>query len=269
MLIAASGCTSAGTQGSASPSSTSPGKLAGGCLSAATCNTPRQIQVAYGIQPLLDRGIDGRGQTVVLPELAQERLSPPGVTDIRRDLALLDSRFGLPAARLQVITALAGSASPWLAADEEVEDAEIVHAVAPDAVIRVILVKAADWATTQGRTTALAAVLRLGSFRGGVISISAGVGEHCLTPAEVTRLNTALQEPRDHHVTVVASAGDYGVVSKPCPGASASSPPVREVSLPGLRPARPVRRGHHPHSQSRHRRLYQRVRDDRPSPAGG
>jgi subtilase family serine protease len=36
-----------------------------------TCYTPGQIQVAYGIRPLLDRGIDGRGETVVLPELAR------------------------------------------------------------------------------------------------------------------------------------------------------------------------------------------------------
>jgi subtilase family serine protease len=236
VLIAAGGCSSPGTPGSASPSSTSPGRLAGGCLPAATCHTPLQIRIAYGIQPLLDRGIDGRGQTVVLPELAQERLSPPGVTDIRQDLALLDSRFGLPAARLQVMTTLAGSASPWLAADEEVEDAEIVHAVAPDAAIRVILLKAADWATAQGRTSALATVLRPGFSRGGVISISAGVGEHCLTSAEVTRLNSALQEARDHHVTVVASSGDYGVASKPCPGASAALPPVKEVSLPASDP---------------------------------
>ena len=28
------------------------------------CYTPQQFRVAYGIQPLLDRGIDGRGETV-------------------------------------------------------------------------------------------------------------------------------------------------------------------------------------------------------------
>ena len=30
------------------------------------CYTPQQLRVAYDIQPLLDRGTDGRGQTVVL-----------------------------------------------------------------------------------------------------------------------------------------------------------------------------------------------------------
>ena len=43
-----------------------------------------QLEVAYGVQPLLQRGIDGRGETVVLPELAESQLSPPRVTDLRR-----------------------------------------------------------------------------------------------------------------------------------------------------------------------------------------
>ena len=101
----------------------------------------RQFRVAYGIQPLLDRGIDGRGVTVALPEQAETGPARPqpvsgllqSVTDIRQDLTDFDSRFGLPPARIQVIrTALAGSsASPWLASVEEVEDTELVPAVAP------------------------------------------------------------------------------------------------------------------------------------------
>jgi subtilase family serine protease len=46
------------------------------CLSVAGCYTPQQIRVAYGIQPLLDRGIDGRGQTVVLLEFTPLPLFP-------------------------------------------------------------------------------------------------------------------------------------------------------------------------------------------------
>jgi hypothetical protein len=40
--------------------------------------------VAYGIKPLLDRGINGRGETVVFPELAESQLNPPLVTDMRQ-----------------------------------------------------------------------------------------------------------------------------------------------------------------------------------------
>jgi hypothetical protein len=83
------------------------------------CYTPRQLRVGYGIQPLLDRGITGRGQTVVLPEFPPSAAgSPsgvtgvqvPAVTDIRQDLARFDALFGLPAARLQVVNTLAHAA---------------------------------------------------------------------------------------------------------------------------------------------------------------
>src|SRR5690242_5136603 len=68
-----------------------------------TCYTPGAFLSAYGVQPLLDRGIDGRGTTVILIEQAhQGPAQPPGVTDIRQDLADLDSQFRLPPARIKV-----------------------------------------------------------------------------------------------------------------------------------------------------------------------
>jgi subtilase family serine protease len=86
--------------------------------------------------PLLHRGIDGhgRGQTVVLPELAEP------VTSARTSSS--STNFGLPAAKLQVSASLAPSASPWLANGEEVLDAEMVHAVAPGATISLVMVRA-------------------------------------------------------------------------------------------------------------------------------
>ena len=72
------------------------------CDSVTTCYTPNQIEVAYGIRPLLERGIDGQGETVVLPELAETQLSPPVVSDLRQDMSRFDSRFGLPTTRLKV-----------------------------------------------------------------------------------------------------------------------------------------------------------------------
>ena len=49
------------------------------CLKELACYAPQQFRVAYGIQPLLDRGIDGRGETVVL--LEQEVTTPCGPTE--------------------------------------------------------------------------------------------------------------------------------------------------------------------------------------------
>lgn len=87
------------------------------CDSVTTCYAPKQIEVAYGIQPLLERGIDGRGETVVLPELAETQPLAPVVSDLRPDRRF-DRVFGLPAARLKVVTSIASSASPWLANGE-------------------------------------------------------------------------------------------------------------------------------------------------------
>ena len=198
------------------------------------CYTPQQVRVAYGIQPLLNRGTDGRGQTVVMMEFANPPgLPAPQVTDIRQDLALFDGVFGLPVARLEVDTSLAGSSSPWLAGLEEVEDAEIVHAIAPDAAIRVILIP--PWTGPGSWTTALDGVLRLALSQGSVVTLSAILGEECFTPAQVAGLNSALQADREHHVTVVASSGDFGAASAQCANFGLPTS-VREVGLPASDP---------------------------------
>jgi subtilase family serine protease len=99
------------------------------------CYSPQAYQVAYGVAPLLRRGIDGRGETVVVgPEPAA---SPPS-SDIRKDLAAFDTTFGLPSASLNIVN-IAKSATPYLAGDEELTDTEMVHAIAPDATLDVIL----------------------------------------------------------------------------------------------------------------------------------
>ena len=256
-LVLACGCSSGAASSLARPSA---GPTSSAAVTdcrqqyASVCYTPQQLRVAYGIQPLLGRGTDGRGQTVVLMEFANAAgLPAPQVTDIRRDVALFDAVFGLPAPRLQVDASLAGSSSPWLAGLEEVEDAEIVHAVAPDAVIRVILIppwllpppsgaslppgysppppnaSAATW------MTALDGVLRLALSQGSVVSLSAGLGEECFAPAEAAALNSALQADQDHHVTVVASSGDFGAASTKCANFGLPTS-VREVGLPASDP---------------------------------
>jgi subtilase family serine protease len=197
----------------------------------ATCYTPRIFRTAYGISPLLERGIDGRGQTVVIPEVAQQ--PAPDASDIRQDMARFDRLFGLPPARLRVVNSLAGTGSPWLAGGEEAEDVEMVHAVAPGAAISIVLVKQSAVNSPADFAAALTAFLRLGATRGGVLSISASIGEHYLTPAEVASVDAALRADRDHHVTVVAASGDKGAASDLHFG---STIPVKELSLPASDP---------------------------------
>jgi len=222
----------------------SPGAVVADCLTyQPRCYTPMQVRVAYGIQPLLDRGITGRGQTIVLPEFPP---SPTGSrsalvkmlasSDIRLDLARFDTLFGLPVARLQVVNTLAHAASPWQADAEEVADTEIVHALAPDAAIRLVLVPSSDTAGPGPESDAFLAALRLGLTLGGVISLSADAGEQCFTSAEVAEWNSFLQAAQSKHVTVLVSSGDAGAAIDPCPGAGTTASPVKGVNLPASDP---------------------------------
>jgi len=230
------------TGGSAGAAATAPapspsGAVLADCLaSRPRCYTPRQLRVAYGIQPLLDRGITGRGQTVVLPEFPPSAAgSPLAVTDIRQDLARFDALFGLPAARLQVVNTLAHAASPWLASPEEVGDTEIVHALAPDAAIREVLIASPYTTSLRRASTAVVAALRLGLAQGGVISFSGGTGEQCFTPAEVAQVNAVLQAAQRDRVTVVVSTGDSGAATTACPPHTGSAA-VKGVDLPASDP---------------------------------
>ena len=205
------------------------------CDSVTTCYTPRQLQVAYGVKPLLDRRIDGRGETVVLPELAETQLNLPLVSDLRQDMARFDSLFGLPDARMRVVTSLAGASSPWLAYGEEVLDAEMVHALAPGAALVIVLVKSASLDNTASAAAAAVASLRLSSSLGGVISVSlAGQvgGEHCVSRAQADSVNAALEAAATRHVTVVAASDDTGAAEQLCsfpPGGTFT--PVKGVIL--------------------------------------
>jgi subtilase family serine protease len=231
---------STGTGGATAPGTVTPsGAEQADCLTSQplSCDTPRQLLVAYGIQPLLDRGITGRRQTVVLlefpPASAATGAQVPAVSDIRQDLARFDAVFGLPAARLQVVNTLAHVASSWLAAAEEVGDTEIVHAVAPDAAILEVLIPSPYTASIGKVSPAVVAALRLGLAHGGVIELSAGVGEQCFTPAEVAQWNSVLQAAQRDRVTVVISTGDNGAGITPCPGGTTS---VKGVDLPASDP---------------------------------
>jgi subtilase family serine protease len=216
---AASGGAPAGPP-AASPSAAPPsGSSAGDCDSVATCYSPRQLQVAYGIKPLLDRGIDGRGETVVLPELAESQPSPPVVTDLRQDMAAFDNRFHLPAARIRVVSTLAGARSPWLAFGEEVLDVELVHALAPGAALVILLLPSTSLDNTKNAVSAAIAEFRLGPALGSVMSISAAGqigGEHCAGRAQAASVHAALQAAVNRGMTVVAASGDIGAAAYQC-----------------------------------------------------
>jgi subtilase family serine protease len=222
----------AAASGAAQPSSASPPPSATGvCGSGVTCFTPQQLQAAYAVKPLLDRGIDGRGETVVLPELAESQPNPPEITDLRQDITAYDGMFHLPAARMRVVSTLAGSGSPWLAFGEEVLDVEVVHALAPDANLVILLLPSTSLDNTANAVAAALGEFRLGPALGGVMSISAAGqigGEHCLSHAQADSLNTALQGAVSRGMTVVTASGDVGAATYQCDlyAALTGTPPV-------------------------------------------
>jgi subtilase family serine protease len=189
------------------------------------CSSPHAYETAYGVTPLLRRGINGSGEAVVMPELAG---TPPS-TDIRQDLARFDRRFGLPKARLHVVNTIARSKTPFLASDEEVEDTEMVQAMAPDATLDVVLVPQDAGSSTANFTDAAINVIRVAiALHAAVISVSASEGEHFFTRAQATAMAKALTQARAHRVTVVAASGDTGAIS--------DDGPPRQVSLPASDP---------------------------------
>ncbi len=253
--VLVAGCTgSPGRPAKPAHRSSAPLTANSSCLAppGSSCYAPRQFRVAYGIQPWLGKGIGGRGETVTViapppnslvpstnvrvPQSASAPgTPPPGVvpatTDIRKDLAAFDRAFRLPAARIQTVTTLAGSASPWQATGEEVQDLEVVHTVAPAATLRLVLLPADVLASAANATADMLAALRLAVSHTDVASIGWSLGEHFFSQAQLARLHVILREAAAQHVTVAASSGDNGAVSE-----SAGGTPVREVSLPAADP---------------------------------
>ncbi|HEY3868492.1 MAG TPA: S53 family peptidase [Actinocrinis sp.] len=195
-------------------------------LKSLPCYSPQAYQTAYGVAPLLGQGIDGSGETVVLPEEAE---TGSDFTDIRQDLAAFDGTFGLRPAGLRVVNTLAGSATPYLANDEEVTDTEMVHAIAPGATLEVVLIPQSAVTDTASLAAALTQVIQTATgLHAAVVSISASAGEHVLTGAEAASMNAALEQAAQQRVTVVASSGDSGAIAD-------DGPPV-QVSLPASDP---------------------------------
>jgi subtilase family serine protease len=157
------------------------------------CCSPHQLRVAYGIQPLLSSGIDGRGETVTVVAIAPSSSTPGGAgTDIREDMAAFIQMFGLPAARIEIVTTLAGALA---------------------ATLRVVLWPANVLASAARATTGMIAGLWLAVSGTDVVSMSASLGEHYFTKDQVAEMHSVLVEAAARHVTVIASSGDSGALS--------------------------------------------------------
>jgi subtilase family serine protease len=196
------------------------------------CYSPQEIRRAYGVSQLLQRGDDGKGETIVIVDSF-------GSPTIASDLAHFDAGYGLPAPPSFKILAPLGTKPHQLGWAAEVTlDVEWSHAMAPDASIVLLTSPVSETEGIHGMPQFnLLENYALDHHLGQVISQSWGATENTLfTPAgrqvfasfEATYARAAAM-----HVTVLASTGDSGSSN---PRVNGTNYPFPTVNFPASSP---------------------------------
>jgi len=199
------------------------------------CYSVQAFRNAYGITPLLKRGIDGRGRTVVIVAWLASAAPPrsSATTNIFQDVDAFDSYFHLPPVKLAVVPGTTPKASADVAIGEEVEDVEMVHVVAPDAAIRVVLTGPRSYSASAALSDLRDVV---SASRGAdVVSMSGGAWEDCFTAAQLAEGHSLISQLAGRHLTVTASTGDAGAADVSC-SAPYGPDPKRGVQFPASDP---------------------------------
>ena len=190
------------------------------------CYEPAQLQRAYNLDPLFDRGITGRGETIVIVDAF-------GSPTIASDLHEFDAAFGLPdPPSLQVITPegpittnstncdtatdTCGDYFGWT--DETSLDVEWSHVMAPGANILLVETPMTETEGIYGLPAMMAAENYVVDHHlGQVISQSFGATEQTFTsPFQILGLRSAYINAAAHGVTVLAASGDQGATDYYC-----------------------------------------------------
>jgi subtilase family serine protease len=175
------------------------------------CFSPAQMRAAYNLNPLYERGITGKGSTILI-------VDPLGSPTIQQDLNTYDQQWGLPPATVHVINAGAippfDPTSPdsvgW--AGETTFDVELAHTFAPGATIDLLVTSVSETLGVTGFPQIDAALQsEVNQGVGDVVSMSFGAPEPGFPSASaLTSLRGGFQDAAKHGVTLVASAGDTG-----------------------------------------------------------
>lgn len=200
------------------------------------CYSPHQIQTAYALLPLLNAGIRGQNQTIVIIDAYQN-------PTIRADLRLFNRLFGLPDAPLEILAPFGlhpfNETNPIAAsfALEIALDVQWAHAIAPGARIRLVLGNPVN-DSNRGQIDALISATRyaVNNNLGSVLSLSVGAGETCFTPTEIQSWHSVFRQARDLRISTFVSSGDTGSDAGVC---DASGNPVSDapsVSYPASDP---------------------------------
>jgi subtilase family serine protease len=180
------------------------------------CYDPAQLQTAYNVQPLYNRGITGRGETIVI-------VDEFGSPTIKSDLATFDAAFGLPAPPSFRIISPAGpiprykrsnsTRVSW--AGETTLDVDWSHAMAPGANILLVETPAPGSSATAGLPQINEAEnYVIDNHLGQVISQSFGMAEQMFPSNEpISDFRSDYINAEQQGVTVLAATGDTGATS--------------------------------------------------------
>jgi subtilase family serine protease len=213
------------------------------------CYSPQEIRTAYGLNGLIDAGIVGAGQTIVI-------IDSYGSPTIAADLAAFDAGYGIPDPPSFTVLAPLGKLPfdpatypdqpSWAA--ETTLDVEWAHAMAPGAAIVLLTSPVDETEGVQGLPQFLALEkYALDHHLGKIISQSWSATENTLFadtagpegPQVIADFSAFYARAALEHVTVLAAAGDDGSSNPetngvafyrfPTVGFPASSPLVTSV----------------------------------------
>jgi len=184
------------------------------------CYSPQEIRTAYGMNGLINSGMVGAGETIVI-------IDSYGSPTIAADLATFDAGFGLPDPPSFTVLAPLGTV-PWNPtlypdqpgwAAETTLDVEWAHAMAPGASIVLMTSPVDETEGVQGMPEFLALEkYALDHHLGKIISQSWGATENTLFrdtagpqgPKVIADFEAFYRRAAAERVTVLAAAGDSG-----------------------------------------------------------
>ena len=199
--------------------------------SPAGCYGPDQIRAAYGVQPLLDKGFDGRGRTIGIVDAY-------GSPTLASDVAAFDSLWGLAPADLTIQAPFGidkttpANASGW--AGETSLDVQWAHAIAPGAKIVLVVAKSNDDKDILDATEWLE-----NNTAADVLSQSYGEAEACMDPTQFARQHRVFDAMSAKGITLFASSGDQGAGIPTCTAGApeyfkAASTPASDPDVTGV-----------------------------------
>lgn len=168
--------------------------------------TPTQVQAHYGLAAAYSKGIDGRGQTIVI-------VDGPSDPTVKQDLVQFSQLTGLPAitsSNFQIIYP-DGQPSQWELSsvanwDEEADlDIEWAHAIAPKAKIILLITPTQDWSELE-----YAIQYAQEHNLGKVISNSYGYPEMGWGAHTLAGFDQVLKKAAALGIAVNFASGDYG-----------------------------------------------------------